>query len=143
MIARNELMLGNWVQRIHAPYGMERSRGYEQIKKGSDIDNQTLQSSYLEPIPITPDILVKCGFTKGGFNNYNLSINPHDGGLMILSFSNDYLYIRQGKDGKESKDDDIVTIWNKDIISDFYLHQLQNLFHSITGKELLINFNDQ
>jgi len=83
------------------------------------------------PIPITPNILDSCGFVKDGFRSYNLSINQFSEGIKLLCFSGDYLYLKEGRD--------IVTIWNKRVMGDFYLHQLQNLVYLLTQKELNVD----
>jgi cadmium resistance protein CadD (predicted permease) len=90
---------------------------------------------FIEPIILTPEILEKCGFVKDRFGEYSLDINPFDLGVKVLFFSQDYLYIKEGMSDNKFE---LVTIWNKDLSGDQYLHQLQNLFYSLCQKELTI-----
>ena len=97
----------------------------------------------LSPIPLTPEILLKCGFEKDAWNAWNISIYPFTGddrckGSKVLSFSGDYLYITEGRESKRAPKDDICTLWNKALRKEFYLHELQNLYYVLVGKELKI-----
>jgi hypothetical protein len=112
MIKANELRLGNWV----------KGNGYYKIEF---IDHQT--DGY-EPIPLTPEILEKCGFEKSkGYIDFNLEItNNH-----LLNYSDEELSVfvnSQNEHGYEA----FITPCK-------HLHQLQNLYFALTGSELEIN----
>lgn len=93
----------------------------------------------VRPIIITPELLEKCGFIKDGFHAYNLYItNKLQTHPMLLYFSGDYLYLRQENNNRRF-DDSVITLWNKNLMKVFYLHQLQNLYFALTGTELDIN----
>lgn len=102
-------------------------------------DNTAIPDEHLQPIPLDQSILEACGFEKDGFGAFNYSISPFVGQLKQLSFSGDYLYLRQGDLEKNRINDHIVVLWNKDLKKQFYLHDLQNLIHSLTGQELAID----
>lgn len=111
----------------------------------SETDLGPMTSGYAfescNPIPLSPEVLKACGFQKDGVNTYNLSIARFGGSYNVLSFLGDYLFIREGlKEDKRAKDD-IVTVWNKDLVRYFYLHQLQNLYRILTGKPLEIDLH--
>ena len=80
----------------------------------------------LQGIPLTGELLEKCGFTlKDGLwrHKWGIEVKPEAGFVFI-----------------ENKDEEhwmYGTCTCKDI---WYLHQLQNLTRNITKKELLINF---
>lgn len=80
----------------------------------------------LQGIPLTGELLEKCGFTlKDGLwrHKWGIKVKPEAGFVFI-----------------ENKDEEhwmYGTCTCKDI---WYLHQLQNLTRNITKKELLINF---
>ena len=80
----------------------------------------------LQGIPLTGELLEKCGFTlKDGLwrHKWGIKVKPEAGFVFI-----------------ENKDKEhwmYGTCTCKDI---WYLHQLQNLTRNITKKELLINF---
>lgn len=88
------------------------------------------------PVPLSPDLLEKCGFVKNGFGDYNMDISLFEKEYKILSFSNDYLYLIQGELDNHRSKDDLCVLWNKDKMKCFYLHQLQNLVYALTQTEL-------
>lgn len=112
MIPPHELRLGNWIMR-------KNSGQYLKVQKGLDIDEQSVD--YV-PIPIAANILLKCGFA---FHDYfklwqknkavsgtgpDLELDPD---FWVLDFSHHRI-------GVELKS----------------LHQLQNLYFALKGKEL-------
>ena len=135
MIKANELRIGNWV--------------YTQSKKLMQHDKTvpfklkviTAQEQHKwEPIPLTPKILEKCGFVKDAFGSYNIWLPQRlQTAESALLFSGDYLYLGQYNDDNRNHDS-ICTFWNKDLMKEFHLHQLQNLYFSLTGEELEIAF---
>jgi len=124
MIQANELRYGNKVMflgEIVTFIGIESIRidnvFWAKIKE----TNVLAKSIHFNPIPITEEILLKCGF-KG---------RPDfiwRGSIGIL--------IRDGKYYLALKD--LSNVQFKSIIELKYLHQLQNLYYSITNEELNI-----
>jgi hypothetical protein len=90
----------------------------------------TAKEEAYEPIPLTPELLEKCGFenlTLKLTGDTNLEINP-DG--------DEYdVFIRQ-QDENNYLQQDFVFLTKA---SFKYLHQLQNLYFALTGSELEIN----
>ena len=102
MIQVNELRVGNWV--------LEDGE-YKKLKSMWDFDD----IDDFDPIPLTEEILLKCGFERN-----------HYGGLYLLSkFDFDLT-----KEGYFLVDN--VRVHCK------HLHQLQNLYFALTGTELKI-----
>ena len=120
----SELRIGNWVD-ILSPI---------QITSGKQIDNAEL--NYL-PITLTEEWHNNFGVQKNGFKNFEYDICPFGNKSKVFIFSGDYLYIRD-MSGKDRSEDDLITIWNKDIKKEFYVHEWQNLYFAFTGKELRI-----
>lgn len=122
MIKVNELRIGNWVERAA---GMMQVTGItEEGVHFSDGDIEDFK--YPIPIPLTPEILEKCGCVKDE-NNLQIEL----GARMRLWFN----------DGNPAE---------MDIIQDGkhisfkcahikYLHQLQNLYFALSGNELNID----
>ncbi|MCU7552638.1 hypothetical protein OCK74_26195 [Chitinophagaceae bacterium LB-8] len=112
MIPLYELRIGNWIMN-------NNSGAYYQIKKGIDIDHHS--NSFL-PVPITPEVLGKYGFS---FHDYfkvwqkNKTI-PGTGPDMELDRDFWVLNFSHQRIGVELKS----------------LHQLQNLYFLLKGKEL-------
>jgi hypothetical protein len=78
---------------------------------------------WCKPIPLTEEILLKCGFISDG-NNFELDwllIHTH------LPTGEYHFLLNEYKSGKLK-----VTKLS-------YLHQLQNLYHALTNEELEIN----
>jgi hypothetical protein len=78
---------------------------------------------------------LKFGFKKEPLS-FSLNIDLFGGGKKI-SISSDYLYIIDSEK-QNTAPTDIITIWNRDIMKEFYVHQLQNLIFALTQKELEI-----
>lgn len=78
----------------------------------------------IEPIPLTEEWLLRCGFTVDKYGNIVLPI--FEGYVMIECKFNSFPLILN-VDGRN------MPLWSVK-----YLHQLQNLYHALTGKELEI-----
>lgn len=76
-----------------------------------------------EPIPITDEMLIKCGFTNG--------VKEH--GFFKLYKQNNCVAWGVNDDDQEK----FILIDNDSIKS---VHQLQNIYFALTGKELKIEF---
>lgn len=86
----------------------------------------TINIMYLEPIPITEEILLKIGFNKGQGNGYaSYKINPYDGHIIEVAIyeSGIDVFIQY-----------ICGACHLRTIK--HLHELQNIVFAITGKEL-------
>ena len=115
MTLPQELRIGNWIQK-------DETGEYFQIKKGADIDEHT---NGFSPIAITKEVLSKCGFVFHEYfkiwqkNNLINGKGPDmelDPDFWVLDFSHHRI-------GVELKS----------------LHQLQNLYFQMKGKELVIS----
>lgn len=145
MIKPEELMIGNKVKSTGLLNG--RILTVENITgRGSLLDQKRVVffleeknvgdfCEDLEPIPLTEELLVKAGFEKIA-GSYNKDIDSFGGGKR-LCFSGDYLYIIDSET-QNTIPTDIITLWNKDLMNEFYLHRLQNLYFALTGTELTI-----
>ena len=89
-----------------------------------------------EPIPLTEEWHNKFGCIKNGFNSFEYSLPIKNNLYIKLIFTGDYVFLRQGKGKLE---DDVVSIWNKDLTKrDMYVHEWQNLYYTLTGEELIL-----
>lgn len=131
MIAVNEIRIGNWLQDRHEV--TEESGFYVQVEsimyKGINYSYRDEEDEYLfehlHPIPLTPEILEKCGFVYD--NNYKINI----GNGVTLEFDSDVFFKQINSEGVPS-----FVVMPTEIK---YLHQLQNLIFAITQKELEIS----
>ena len=95
-------------------------------------------------IPITPEILKKCGFVDDGgiTNSYSMMLPSLQRQFKSLSIGwcNDssdhkwYAFFRDGDKDKPRESDEVVCLMR----NMNYLHQLQNLYFSLTQNELKI-----
>lgn len=142
MIKANELRIGNLVLERVIKYfdDGEPNEAVLKIKDGAMIDRVAAMAN---PIPLTSEILEACGFEKG--------ISEDDEERVIYSIqvaNNTSLYFDRHKDWMRN-DQEVEWYlsheWNNNHFkNDFwarpkYLHQLQNLFFSLTGEELTVN----
>lgn len=117
-----ELRMGNYyVGYDNAFYAVDLNL-FERINNGIDLDE-----IIKEPIPLTEEILLKCGFE---YENYIKDIR----GLLVKD------NFEIGLDGEDFRLNQMsVRFRNSIIIKVKYLHQLQNIYFALTDKEL--NFN--
>lgn len=127
----NDLRIGNYWQ----------SGTTKEIRCADWLDIRDMADGrlYHEPIAITltEEWHNNFGVQKNGFKNFEYDICPFGNKSKVFIFSGDYLYIRD-MSGKDRSEDDLITIWNKDIKKEFYVHEWQNLYFAFTGKELKI-----
>lgn len=114
----NELRINNYVLVNGEPYKIDALEIYEE---------EIVDPLHPEPIPLTTEWLERCGFRhrneSEGVDRYFIGTNP---------VTNDWLF-------------DIVKIdhynyffYRNGHFKIYHLHQLQNLYHALTGEELKI-----
>lgn len=128
MINTERLKIGNWVSengkfivvnnvwhdRINVSYSCGDYAG------GSGWDSETWDKE-IEPIPIVPETIKDCGFTKVG-DTFCILENGFE---INISFNNvSGVTVRIGYN----------------ILPCLYIHELQNLYYSLTGKDLDVNW---
>ena len=124
MIAANELRIGNLAYNQYGKIGTvwgfkvgDATHDFEHIVSFKELNVNSCYSRYIKPIPLTPEILEKCGFEKGSI----------------------YFYFPKFRIAKiENSDNWIILFSNSDLpICRFqHLHQLQNLYWCLTNEEL-------
>ena len=116
-----ELRIGNYVNHVY--------KGNFKILKSHF---PSLMINFIDPIPLTEDILLKCGFVEKGVT-FNTKINFTRCCLFKVNSSNNY---------NNNENEFSVTLYQHhnsiEIARIKYLHQLQNLFFALTGEELNI-----
>ena len=114
MIKSNELRIGNWVSYLGAIVQLDRH-------DLSDLFNPSIDmyEMDLEPIELTEEILLKCGFEFSHITGDERVFSNKKINLLINAYDNN------------------IIKFNVFIIK--HLHQLQNLYFALTNKELEIN----
>jgi len=132
MITANELRIGNWV--IGANKELFQIDGY-------GIANVEAFQCDIEPIPLTPEILEKCGFED--ISDKKGVIDP----ITKEEFKEDWIrfvigleYTPEGayKCKMELELDEEGWYVDHHYVYVKYLHQLQNLYFALTGTELAL-----
>jgi hypothetical protein len=134
-IKSEELMIGNWVECNENSKGKgNKNKIYKRIDWSHFLDGKEKPIPYIDPIPLTPDILEKCGFIKEMLDK-NYWFEYFDEKFEYITNDNSYSEIEWHIGFREinSKQD---YIFIKDCAK---LHLFQNLHKSLTNKELNIN----
>lgn len=95
-------------------------------------------NSEIEPIPLTEGLLLKCGFKKTG----DFAFEYKDDADLIFDAPNDWENTGDYPVGISSIDPGYPAMYiphGEVIIRCLYLHDLQNKFFAITGKELEVD----
>lgn len=133
-IRSEELRIGNWVNFIRVPVKMSAINWEEwgELRPYFEYSSWPYYTTTFEnihPIPLTPDILIACGFMKG------------ESWFVHQIYYQDFIDICCTRKNQFSYGEPIygpvkVQGFNQKGILLKSLHQLQNLFFSLTGKEL-------
>jgi len=121
----NELRINNWVSRTDGVQIQLSNIGRKGTNIGPDEFPVYIEWHMFEPIPLTPEILEKCGFEKRGKNGY---YGNGKGNLLYIDISNNSLLQAGAYDS-----------WAILTTKLQHLHQLQNLYYALTGEELTYN----
>lgn len=135
MIKANELRLGNLITKH-----FENGKGEIELVTSRTIfdchANPTGKFSY-SGIPLTPEILKKCGAEEDtfwwgdGIEGFHIFTGLEDIERIDIKF---------GSEDNDRFDLDAVWIGQQDLVKVCqYLHQLQNLYFALSGKELNID----
>lgn len=138
MIDVRELRIGNIFKTSDCDYFRvgevyKKEDGLYCVENGIDFNGSFLYGSVedLQPIPLTEELLVKCGMNecddacvvRYSYRNGKFKMN-----IMICDQKKYILFINNIENGCQ-----ICSIEVK------YLHQLQNIYFDLTGKELEVN----
>lgn len=129
----NELRIGNLVKTT------DTLDEIEVFHLDTDSDRSRINymgSDNFEPIILTEEYSKRLGFTKDGLG-LSIDISVFKNTYKKLILSGDYLYLREGDVSDHRGRDHLVVLWNKDLKKQFCVHELQNIYFSITGKELI------
>ena len=129
---QNEIRVDNWLIDPR-PFNKDTKKffkitdnGYFKVK-ARDIE----VAEIFEPIPLTEEILLKCGFSYRNCPPCGQDQWANMGIWSLILPSGTYLTLRGG-----IKDIKVIYPHGTAIL---YLHHLQNLYFALTGKELEIN----
>jgi hypothetical protein len=151
MIQPQELRIGNYLE-------WSNHDNYSEVKPITGKDIEEIEYNHMHPddpeernrfhsswdyVPITPEILERLGFDKHPHFTVANSRFIELGRNRVLSVQcagtpNEIVFLSEQSD-KAVKD--VICIRNYDYDGYTYVHQLQNLYHSLTGIELTFKTN--
>lgn len=126
MIPASDLRIGNWVYVTNWDY----FKVLQILEDGVIIFNGHGEEPFmnLEPIPLTPDILEKCGFEELDGNEY----------YRFFDLDAVRVYIHR-------MDNSAFVSYSQSTLDHYtnnlHLHQLQNIIYALTNNELTINLD--
>lgn len=134
MIKANELRIGNLVVHDSLDQGerivrVVQIREKDFIAEGDEVFPTSKEHGEMEGIPLTPEILEKCGFARyenGTIKGYRLLVNKPDEDYFQISGSLKGWHLRIGIDW----------VYPHPYKPFLYIHQLLNLYYALTGEEL-------
>ena len=136
----SDLRIGNWVLDCEADADESIYWKVEEIQRLSENKalNQTVGVTYrrgscwscdVEPIPLTEEWLLKFGFKQDVDSSFVLN----NTGVFLDKRFKENIYLRTKEGGRFGSE-----VWNKiDNLKIKHVHQLQNLYHALTQKELI------
>jgi len=157
MIKSNELRIGNWVnfsytykkEVITRPCSVAiLDRDFLLVNDKGDYLSLYYETDSIQPIPLSGELLVKCGFKYGtteGITSFEYDDNDPEGTTHYwdkpiiateLVDSHNISIVKWGE--QEYFTFQLERGFYRQKIK--YLHQLQNLYFALTSEELIINF---
>ena len=125
MIAANELRIGNWVMYDNRLFQIEAISRSLPCLNTDEFGIGVVDWNNINPIPLTPEILEKCGLKNGNSEldrNVFYSTNKHLAQFSVNISGSFGIYVG-------------VFIALRSVHLE-YLHQLQNLYFALTNEEL-------
>lgn len=142
MIKASELRIGNWIMLLGVDYQHDNKfpdpEGNEPIQVTVDVLKEVERSEAdYGPIPITQELLKKCGFRKDeGFDFPDLGMQ-YILDLPVKGECRNEIFFFFSAPGLKDVSFGEYTVNSAHGSNNIYhLHQLQNLFYCITGQEL-------
>ena len=123
----NELRIGNCVKTKINGLGIVEAISGTKILYSRNYDS--LDIEYFEPIPLTEKWYLDSGFKKDSYGNFNISINKDFLLLETMRVGDEWCVFIVKKNNTE----ECCSLYRIK-----YVHQLQNLYFSLTNKELTI-----
>lgn len=129
MIAANELRIGNWVMYDNRLFQIEAiSRSFPCLNT-DEFGIGVVDWGNINPIPLTPEILEKCGFEKELFEMSGCEVWHVPNTLWRIARS-----YRDENEYKLWHERISPPTWNLKTLK--YLHELQNIIFALTNSEL-------
>lgn len=148
MIQANELRIGNYVASDHFKERdiivKVRLIGQEQaiVEHLSGLSEPMLYQGEMRAIKLTEEVLLKCGAVKVPHkiftNCFELPLKRNKKIVISDIGTPNFMMGIVECNFETGQVEDVVNVHNWDIEKDMYLHQFQNIYFALTGKELEI-----
>jgi len=127
MIQAKEYKIGNWIvdwETEEKYFQIEEIRKYVGYEVWAYYRNSSIKSKKPEPIELSEEILLKCGFqAKNDYENFIFNEIEISSSVRVVSTNERKSFWLVGKYEIRIQ----------------YLHQLQNLYFALTNEELTVN----
>lgn len=141
MIFIDELRIGNWVERIGCPLKVTGMKGSDIWLDSNGYEFEHYFYDGINPIELTEEWLIKFGLIVNGSNYFYDHVNYYGinetMAIDITSYLDEKIVrigIISAKFDKNGVIDESMNSYEFKHIK--YVHQLQNLYHALTGQEL-------
>ena len=112
-------------------------------EKGFTVQNEEettwIENYQFDPIPLTEEILLKCGFEKIVFDSeetgYGVDYNLKANNDLFINYSDDFSCGLYSSKSEVKNSLSVIPFWGNTKT----VHGLQNLYFALTGEELEIN----
>lgn len=132
----NELRMGNYFLETGSKiiYKLDCFYGFGTVKPYQEYDDDMyFDIDDISPIPLTEEVLLKCGFEKQDYNMSNCHVYQRGIYRVLKSFNSDNI----NQDYSLCINGISPPTWS---IAHFkFVHQFQNIIHALTNTELEIN----
>jgi hypothetical protein len=124
----NELRIGNWYYTNDGKATQIDGHGISQFQDGEELD---VENTFISAIPLTEEWLLKFGFENNIHGNHNRYFKD---GIYPRSFA--FQFYKNGRVDFWYGDFNVGNLNRIKYNPLQYVHQLQNLYFALTGKEL-------
>lgn len=140
MIKAEELRIGNLVKRsAQINFSDYKDPLYWRVNSGMIGDCENYKENWaFDPIPLSEDILLECGFRKYSNSDFHIELNTPDRDLNIGAYPDGFYPSLSGSPEMSHLEGEYFSLNKIE-----YLHQLQNLYFALTGQELNVNPDKQ
>ena len=128
MLKENELRIGNLIRANSKEFN--KSYNGSIVPVDIDILIELISECLYDPIPLTPEVLEKCGFWKNSVNMWAIELWDMSTHLEMIDGAKGGFYPAIDQQQPEGSPQNV----SLQFIT--HLHQLQNLYHALTGEEL-------
>lgn len=137
MITCNELRIGNYfllnnqLHQVNMLHGSQAGNGTAEVgfEEGEDHSLHTCTTAQLQPVPLTDELLQQAGFRYHPYFQFWQKVSKEPGEQSEIDIDSDY---------------NVIDFMRRPIVKGLSsLHQLQNIYYTLKGQELDIQWKKE